>query len=231
MEEILISTVPEDVQHGVQLANFIEFLPSEIQLNCLKRLSPESLINLSQTLKANHFFQELCTDNYLWQLLILRRFGISHIRDEGIDHNAANIYRELAHNRFYPLAKAIDFEITWGNDSQYWKTINDETSISKKIKELRSGIYNLSGVRKGVYQPVWRLKLDHPNYVPANLSDIEFSMKVVDHELDPGAYVSVKFESVFSTVPLQQWFDFKLPVISVGQGYSDDEFYTVKCMV
>jgi len=197
----------------------------------VKRLLPQDVVHLALASKAMY---ALCTDEYVWQLMITRRFGIECVPREGSKIRSADAYRELCCGNVQMVVPATEFAITWGNDSSYWITMQDPLSICGSVRVLKNvcwveGSYQIKGVRRGMYRPVCHMKIGGDEASAYGLNNVRFRAEVDDSEskYEPFASCETKLADALSWNK-RGWFYYEMPAINVGVGYSSDEFFKVK---
>ncbi|KAI8823598.1 uncharacterized protein EV422DRAFT_565533 [Fimicolochytrium jonesii] len=213
-------------------------LPQEISVQVAKYLNTREIGRLAQTSKH---FAAVCTDDYLWNLIAVRRFGESGTSVGGTGH--LELYKRLVsqHSLNVPAEK---LNIVW-NNGQWWKIIESPESHSGKVAFLNAVWwfdirYQIKGVPRGLYIPTWRVLFPERT---GGLEGVQFRISVknggdgVEHanlvsekrmsEILPESastaatigfqhFINLERHLPDNLSPVPQWVELSMPALNVG---------------
>ncbi|KAI8816938.1 uncharacterized protein EV422DRAFT_266365 [Fimicolochytrium jonesii] len=147
--------------------------PQELSVQVVKYLNTREIGRLAQT---SRHFAAVCKDDYLWNLIAVRRFGGSGTSVGGTGH--LDLYRRLVSENSLNVP-AEKLNIIW-NNGQWWKIIESPESHSGKVALLNAAWWfdarcEIKGVPRGKYIPTWRVQFHQRT---GGLDGIQFRVSV-----------------------------------------------------
>ncbi|KAI9014637.1 hypothetical protein BC832DRAFT_546002 [Gaertneriomyces semiglobifer] len=219
---------------------FITSLPQEISVHIVKYLSCRDVGRLAH---ANRYFATICRDDYLWNLLTLRRFGAT-AASKATEHGHLELYKNLSQ---YALRLPADqLGIVW-LDGHYWKLSDDDTAETGRVAELRSVCFfdvrgRLPGVPRGRYRPFFRLQFLGGRsqgmknvickaacvHADAQLHESASSEREIGNVATSN--IRPSYPTFLGTLPsgAGDWFNFYLPELNVGDWPGAPEYLDVE---
>lgn len=152
----------EKEQETLNEAQAISFdcaiLPDIVAERIASFLNGKDVINLGKTCK---FWNEIMRKNYLWRILVEKRFGKQleeELKTSQVDYK--KLYFKLATSK----KPAKEFHVVWLN-GEYLEKVRDKESEFGEVIQLHKVCWLqidslFFGVLPGKYSLVWRMKLD-----------------------------------------------------------------------